>query len=81
MSKDRTTLTIAHRLSTVIEADEILVLSGGAIVERGRHPDLLATDGVYADMWARQQAAAEVERTLRAAEDTEAITETAQAHP
>ena len=81
VSKDRTTLTIAHRLSTVIEADEILVLSGGAIVERGRHPDLLATDGVYADMWARQQAAAEVERTLRAAEDTEAITETAQAHP
>ena len=81
VSEDRTTLTIAHRLSTVIEADEILVLSGGAIVERGRHPDLLATDGVYADMWARQQAAAEVERTLRAAEDTEAITETAQAHP
>ena len=81
VSKDRTTLTIAHRLSTVIEADEILVLSGGAIVERGRHPDLLATDGVYADMWARQQAAAEFERTLRTAEDTEAITGTAQAHP
>ena len=81
VSKDRTTLTIAHRLSTVIEADEILVLSGGAIVERGRHPDLLATDGVYADMWARQQAAAEVERTLRAAGGTEAITGTAQAHP
>ena len=59
VSKDRTTLTIAHRLSTVIEADEILVLSGGAIVERGRHPDLLATDGVYADMWAVQLAAAE----------------------
>ena len=81
VSKDRTTLTIAHRLSTIIESDEILVLSGGAIVERGRHPDLLAADGVYADMWARQQAAAEVERTLRAAEDTEAITGTAPAHP
>ena len=81
VSKDRTTLTIAHRLSTIIESDEILVLSGGAIVERGRHSDLLAADGVYADMWARQQAAAEVERTLRAAEGTEAITGTAQAHP
>ena len=81
VSKDRTTLTIAHRLSTIIESDEILVLSGGAIVERGRHPGLLAADGVYADMWARQQAAAEFERTLRTAEDTEAITGTAQAHP
>lgn len=68
VSENRTTLTIAHRLSTIIEADEILVLSGGVIIERGRHLELLAADGVYAGMWNRQQAAAEAERTLRAAE-------------
>src|SRR5882762_8359102 len=53
-----TTLVIAHRLSTVIDADEILVLEDGGIVERGSHPELLARDGVYAAMWARQQEAA-----------------------
>ncbi len=68
VSENRTTLTIAHRLSTIIEADEILVLSGGVIIERGRHLELLAANGVYAGMWNRQQAAAEAERTLRAAE-------------
>ena len=57
VSKNRTTLTIAHRLSTVIDADEILVLLAGEIVERGTHTSLLAKDGVYADMWARQQEA------------------------
>ena len=57
VSKDRTTLIIAHRLSTVVEADEILVLEAGRIVERGRHEVLLAHDGVYATMWARQQKA------------------------
>ena len=57
VSRDRTTLVIAHRLSTVVEADEILVLEQGRIVERGKHDALLARNGVYAQMWARQQAA------------------------
>ncbi len=57
VSRDRTTLVIAHRLSTVVEADEILVLEQGRIVERGRHESLLERKGVYALMWARQQAA------------------------
>jgi ABC-type transport system involved in Fe-S cluster assembly fused permease/ATPase subunit len=57
VSKNRTTLTIAHRLSTVIDADEILVLLAGEVVERGTHTDLLTRNGIYADMWARQQEA------------------------
>ena len=55
VSTGRTTLVIAHRLSTVVDADEILVLVDGRIAERGRHADLLADDGVYAAMWRRQQ--------------------------
>ena len=58
VSQDRTTLIIAHRLSTVVHADEILVLEHGRVVERGDHPTLLAKGGVYASMWARQQEAA-----------------------
>ncbi len=49
-----TTLTIAHRLSTVVDADEIIVLENGKVAERGRHADLLASGGIYAAMWARQ---------------------------
>jgi len=50
----RTTLVIAHRLSTVIDADEIIVLHDGVIEERGTHAQLLAHDGLYAKMWAMQ---------------------------
>jgi ATP-binding cassette subfamily B protein len=55
VSANRTTLVIAHRLSTVVGADEIIVLDQGRICERGRHADLLAKEGAYAAMWKRQQ--------------------------
>ncbi len=55
VSAGRTTLVIAHRLSTVVDADEIVVLEDGRVVERGRHAELLDRDGAYAAMWARQQ--------------------------
>jgi ATP-binding cassette subfamily B protein len=58
-SEGRTTLVIAHRLSTVIDADEILVLADGAIAERGSHIQLLAAGGLFAEMWRKQQEAAE----------------------
>ena len=54
MSRGRTTIVIAHRLSTVINADEILVLDKGLVVERGRHESLLAENGAYAALWRRQ---------------------------
>ena len=65
VSANRTTLMIAHRLSTVVEANEILVMEGGRIVERGRHGDLVArTAGVYAAMWRRQQEAEDARHKL-----------------
>jgi ATP-binding cassette subfamily B protein len=59
VSRGRTTLVIAHRLSTVIDADEILVLEQGRVAERGGHAELLALGGRYAAMWQQQQEAAE----------------------
>ncbi|WP_404933299.1 ABC transporter ATP-binding protein/permease [Nitratireductor sp. ac15] len=71
VSRGRTTLVIAHRLSTVINADEIIVLKGGEIAERGRHGDLLAAGGLYAEMWNRQREATEAEERLRKARETD----------
>ena len=59
VSRDRTTLVIAHRLSTVVDADEIIVLDKGKIVEKGAHHALLERNGVYAHMWHSQQEADE----------------------
>jgi ATP-binding cassette subfamily B protein len=74
VARNRTTLVIAHRLSTVVEADEIIVLQEGAIAERGTHGALIAAGGLYADMWRRQSeamAAAEAAARAQAAADLE----------
>jgi ATP-binding cassette subfamily B protein len=55
VAADHTTLVVAHRLSTIIDADQILVMDHGRIVESGTHRELLAAEGVYARMWALQQ--------------------------
>ncbi len=61
LSENRTTLVIAHRLSTVVDADEILVMERGRIVERGTHMRLLAQGGMYARLWQLQERSAQVE--------------------
>lgn len=58
-AQNKTTLIIAHRLSTVVDAHEILVLEDGVIVERGTHTELLAKAGRYAQMWALQKVVTE----------------------
>ncbi len=67
VSVGRTTLVIAHRLSTVVNADEIIVLDKGVIAERGNHRQLLDQGGIYAALWNRQREVAEAEETLKRA--------------
>ena len=55
IASERTTLVIAHRLSTVVDAEQILVMDKGRIIERGSHRELLDRNGAYAQMWALQQ--------------------------
>jgi ATP-binding cassette subfamily B protein len=73
VAADRTAIVIAHRLSTVIDADEIIVLEKGSIVEKGTHSELLAKNGSYASMWARQQEAEKAKETLERNLDIEMI--------
>lgn len=68
VARDRTTLVIAHRLSTVVEADEIIVLQDGLIAERGTHGALIAAGGLYAEMWRRQSEAVAMAEAAAAAQ-------------
>ncbi len=67
VSRGRTTLIIAHRLTTIVNADEILVLDKGVVAERGKHAELLAHRGIYAGLWNRQKEVDAAAETLRRA--------------
>jgi ATP-binding cassette, subfamily B, heavy metal transporter len=73
VSENRTTLVIAHRLSTVIDADEIIVLDKGQVAERGTHQELLAQGGIYAAMWNRQRQAEQAREILKEAGEDDAV--------
>ncbi|HET9356276.1 MAG TPA: ATP-binding cassette domain-containing protein, partial [Sphingomicrobium sp.] len=64
-ARGRTSIIIAHRLSTIANVDQIVVLDGGRIVERGTHGELLARNGLYADLWVRQAAEQELEHSAK----------------
>ena len=65
LAQKRTTIIIAHRLSTVVGANNILVIDKGKIVESGTHKQLLRKKGLYADMWSTQQTIQKAEETLK----------------
>ncbi|MGB0747332.1 MAG: ABCB family ABC transporter ATP-binding protein/permease [Magnetospiraceae bacterium] len=73
VSANRTTLIIAHRLSTVVNADQILVLEEGRVAEQGSHADLLEMNGRYAALWRRQQEAEEAREVLAQAEEADGL--------
>lgn len=73
VSRNRTTLVIAHRLSTVVGADEIIVLKDGLIAERGTHAGLLRQGGLYASMWNRQREATEAEEHLKQVRESDEL--------
>ncbi len=77
-ARGRTTLVIAHRLSTVVDADEILVLQDGQVAERGSHGQLIAADGLYAAMWRRQSEAVAAAEAAAAAQAAAAAAELAE---
>lgn len=70
--QDKTTIIAAHRISSVMNADEIIVFDDGQIKERGTHAELLALNGWYARMYAQQQLATQLDEQLSAKEENNA---------